>query len=368
MQSYYDIVTDSGNNPISGALVYVYDSLGALATIYSDDGLTLQSNPITTNASGGWIFYAANGIYSAVITAAGYTSKTITGITLNDPTPSQGAVDIQEFTTVGTSTWTKPLGARYVEVLMYGGGGGGSSGDRRGSSTAAQVFGGSGGASGSRVEIKLPASALSATETVVVGAGGAGGLAQTIDAQPGISGANGTISQFSTYIASFGGGGGVVGGARRLSIEPTRTANTLYQPNGGQGNANPGTAGGRGGFTGGGGGGGSGFNAGSTTSQTGAAGGLGGAVFSNDINGTGNGGAAGTAGGNGGDGADAPAGYWVGGSGGGSGGCTSTQAGSGGKGGYPSGGGGGGAAASGAFNSGAGGDGGDGFVRVVTYL
>lgn len=116
MQSYYDIVTDSGNNPISGALVYVYDSLGALATIYSDDGLTLQSNPITTNASGGWIFYAANGIYSAVITAAGYTSKTITGITLNDPAPAPtftgtGAYVLQTSPTLVTPNLGTPTAA-----------------------------------------------------------------------------------------------------------------------------------------------------------------------------------------------------------------------------------------------------------------
>lgn len=89
MQSYYDIVTDSGNNPISGALVYVYDSLGALATLYSDSlGVTPLSNPVTTDSSGRFIFYAANGIYSAVITAPSYDSKTITGITLNDPDPA----------------------------------------------------------------------------------------------------------------------------------------------------------------------------------------------------------------------------------------------------------------------------------------
>jgi hypothetical protein len=116
MQSYYDIVTDSGNNPISGALVYVYDSLGALATIYSDDGLTLQSNPITTNASGGWIFYAANGIYSAVITAPSYDSKTITGITLNDPAPAPtftgtGAYVLQTSPTLVTPNLGTPTAA-----------------------------------------------------------------------------------------------------------------------------------------------------------------------------------------------------------------------------------------------------------------
>ncbi len=116
MQSYYDIVTDSGNNPISGALVYVYDSLGALATIYSDNGVTPQSNPIVTGADGKFLFYAANGIYSAVITAPSYDSKTITGITLNDPAPAPtftgtGAYVLQTSPTLVTPNLGTPTAA-----------------------------------------------------------------------------------------------------------------------------------------------------------------------------------------------------------------------------------------------------------------
>lgn len=88
MQSYFDTVTNQGGAPIPGASVFVYDSLGALATLFSDNGVTPQSNPIVTGADGKFIFFAANGIYSAVITAPSYNSVTITGITLNDPAPA----------------------------------------------------------------------------------------------------------------------------------------------------------------------------------------------------------------------------------------------------------------------------------------
>lgn len=88
MQSYFDTVTNQGGAPISGASVFVYDSLGALATLFSDNGVTPQSNPIVTGADGKFIFFAANGIYSAVITAPSYNSVTITGIALNDPAPA----------------------------------------------------------------------------------------------------------------------------------------------------------------------------------------------------------------------------------------------------------------------------------------
>lgn len=87
MQSFYDVVVDTGNNPIVGAQVFVYDSLGALATLFSDVNGTPQANPITTNADGGYLFYAANGIYSIVIVATGYNSQTLTGVTISSGTP-----------------------------------------------------------------------------------------------------------------------------------------------------------------------------------------------------------------------------------------------------------------------------------------
>lgn len=87
MQSYFDTVTNQGGAPISGASVFVYDSLGALATLFSDNGVTPQSNPIVTGADGKFIFFVANGIYSAVIIAPSYNSVTITGITISGGTP-----------------------------------------------------------------------------------------------------------------------------------------------------------------------------------------------------------------------------------------------------------------------------------------
>ncbi|MFZ9960131.1 MAG: carboxypeptidase-like regulatory domain-containing protein, partial [Candidatus Limnocylindrus sp.] len=87
MQSFYDVVVDTGDRPIAGAQVFVYDSLGVLASIFSDVNGTPQANPIVTNADGGYLFYAANGIYSIVIIAAGYNSQTLTGITISGTPP-----------------------------------------------------------------------------------------------------------------------------------------------------------------------------------------------------------------------------------------------------------------------------------------
>jgi hypothetical protein len=68
MQKYNDVVLgQNGTNlaPIPNASVTVLTSPGgALATIYSDNGITITANPLTTDASGRFSFYAANGRYS----------------------------------------------------------------------------------------------------------------------------------------------------------------------------------------------------------------------------------------------------------------------------------------------------------------
>ena len=194
MQSFYDVILSPFNTPVAGAQVFVYKADGTLATIYdsnvplsttvlssdgtsyyiSEDLLSPISNPIVTGADGKYLFFAANGVYSIIIVAAGYDNKTLS-IELNDPSvsPFVQTVNIQEFTTVGTSTWTKPAGAKFVEILIYGGGGGGACGGR--DSTGLSIaYGGGGGSAGARAELRLPANALNATETVVIGAGGTG--------------------------------------------------------------------------------------------------------------------------------------------------------------------------------------------------
>jgi hypothetical protein len=50
MQKYQNNVTNRKGDAISGASVTVTDSLGVLATIYSDDGVTVAANPMTTDA------------------------------------------------------------------------------------------------------------------------------------------------------------------------------------------------------------------------------------------------------------------------------------------------------------------------------
>jgi hypothetical protein len=288
---------------------------------------------------------------------------------------SGGGVDIQEFTTAGSHTWTKPAGASLVYVLMFGGGGGGGSGRKRSSGSVANLAtGGAGAGGGGRTELWVPAVALGSTETVVVGSGGSGGAARTVDDTNGVDGAAGGSSEFGSLAlargaagAPGGGSGTVVSGSNSGgSVAEIVEGSNLYTGSGGQGRATFGAAGGQGGYKPGGGGGGGGFGANSTTAESGGNGGAGGGLFRSVSSATGNGGSGGAGSASGSNGAAATS-VFVGGSGGGGGGSSTTTAGSGANGGYPGGGGGGGGAGH-TVNSGAGGNGAAGYVLVVTYL
>jgi len=102
------------------------------------------------------------------------------------------SVDVQTFTSSGT--WTKPSGTRsFVQCWAAGGSGG------RGIAGGA----GSGGGGGGYKEAWFSTSALGATETVTIGAGGA---AATTASTNGSAGGNTT---FGSWLTAYGGGAGM---------------------------------------------------------------------------------------------------------------------------------------------------------------
>lgn len=113
MQCIFNTVQDRTGNAISGAYVYVYDSVSALATLYSDNGITTTPNPTLTNADGEYQFYAANGTYSIVISATGYVGQNIPGVIIFDPIDASFPtfpVTIADGGTGGTSVVTAAAG------------------------------------------------------------------------------------------------------------------------------------------------------------------------------------------------------------------------------------------------------------------
>lgn len=274
------------------------------------------------------------------------------------PTPVSAATNVQEFTANGT--WTKPSGAKWIEVVCIAGGGGGGSGRR--SSGGGTASGGGGGGGGGRSVCTYEAADLPSTVSVTVGTGGGGGTGITAANTNGNAGAAGGNSTFGTYLKAVGGGGGA--------------------PGNGSGNSNGGTAGG--GLFSSGGTGGTGtqatFGAGAAGNYASAGGGSGGAGGSGASAGgaggaeatfygsTITGGTAGSSGGGVGGNGNSDTAAMLGSGGGGGGGNIGGNGGAGGNGGsFGAGGGGGGGTGSGT-TSGAGGAGSNGIVVVVTHF
>jgi hypothetical protein len=114
-----------------------------------------------------------------------------------------GPFDVQKFTSSGT--WTKPNDARltHVAVWLLGGGQGGSSGARGAAGT--DRYGGDGG-EGCYInfQINIPKDSLGATESVTVGAGGAGAAGATVDNTACVAGANGGDTSFAGHVSKGG--------------------------------------------------------------------------------------------------------------------------------------------------------------------
>jgi hypothetical protein len=71
--------------PLVGATCSVYNAgTSVLATIYSDNGVTLSPNPFTTSNTGNAAFYAADGRYDMTVTSPGYTTVTYSDFILED--------------------------------------------------------------------------------------------------------------------------------------------------------------------------------------------------------------------------------------------------------------------------------------------
>jgi hypothetical protein len=89
MQKYQDAVFRSTGGVVVGASVLVQTfPAGATATIYSDNGVTISANPLTTDANGSFAFYAADGRYQLQISGSGITARTVSDVIIEDPQDS----------------------------------------------------------------------------------------------------------------------------------------------------------------------------------------------------------------------------------------------------------------------------------------
>lgn len=93
MQSHKNALLTRGGEVVPGASVYVYN-VGTVtaATIYSDNGTTPITQPITTSSDGEYEFWAADGVYDVHITYSNATEDY--EIVLFDPIRGGSSVDV----------------------------------------------------------------------------------------------------------------------------------------------------------------------------------------------------------------------------------------------------------------------------------
>ena len=142
---------------------------------------------------------------------------------------SSSVIDSQSFLS-GSSTWTKPTDAKFVDIWCVGGGAGGGSGAVKGLTIGGG--GGGGGASGALRQSWFNADELESTLTVVIGASASGGAAISTDNTAGAAGTDGN----PTYV-----------GGSTCTSTPTPRNCIVYARAGGRGGAGTLTAGGAGG-------------------------------------------------------------------------------------------------------------------------
>ena len=192
--------------------VFVNNTRQEPTTAYTASGTTLVTTGAVNSSDSFYVMFLAKAInttglpVSAVNTASINanavtmdklaTSGTLPALNGSALTNSGGFKSIQVFTSVGSSTYTKPAGINTVKVTCTGGGGGGGSG------VGNWNTGGGGHAGGTAIDV-IDVSSVS-TVAVTVGAGGSGGS--------GADGSTGGTSSFGSFCSATGGEGGVRGG------------------------------------------------------------------------------------------------------------------------------------------------------------
>jgi hypothetical protein len=107
MQKYFNVLQDKNGRVQAGLFVQVLTyPAGASASLFSDNGVTPQANPITTSINGEFSFYAADGRYSLRVYGGNIQAQTYTDIVLlEDPEDGSDVVfDNAEVETLTVNT------------------------------------------------------------------------------------------------------------------------------------------------------------------------------------------------------------------------------------------------------------------------
>ena len=105
MKQYIDEVQDQNGNAIIGASIEVDIYPGTTkAALYSDDGITPIANPVTSDSTGQFMFFVAQGIYTLKFTYSSILYKTQSPVQIFDEAPQMPTSTGSENAQVITNT------------------------------------------------------------------------------------------------------------------------------------------------------------------------------------------------------------------------------------------------------------------------
>ena len=154
----------------------------------ASDAFTGQSGEVTVNSTTNAI------VVHDGSTAGGFPQMRADGA---NSQISLGLVSIDYYETAGNHTWSRPSGVNYILVEIQGAGGAGGGGSNGWTNTWTP---GAGGGAGGYIKFWYPLNAGISSFSLVVGAGGIGGLS---------NGPAGGSSSFGNFASGNGGGGGI---------------------------------------------------------------------------------------------------------------------------------------------------------------
>ena len=105
MRQYIDVTQDAAGNALVGVKVAVLTYTGGTnASIYSDNGLTALANPVTSDSTGAFAFYIADGDYTLQFTYNSTVYKTQSPVSIFDGAPQLTVTDTGAANAYATSS------------------------------------------------------------------------------------------------------------------------------------------------------------------------------------------------------------------------------------------------------------------------
>ena len=94
MRKYAEVILDTAGNVVNGASVTVY-LIGTTtkAALYSDEGVTQITNPVTSSSNGRFSFYVADGEYDLKVSGSNLTTYTVLDVQIVDTYAHISATD-----------------------------------------------------------------------------------------------------------------------------------------------------------------------------------------------------------------------------------------------------------------------------------